>query len=76
MPKCPNLKCGVEIDKLDNIVSGETVYRLRLSLDGTEAEYETDEFYPDNGENRYECHECQHVIANNEEEAIKFLKGE
>lgn len=73
MPKCPN--CKEEIDQLDNIVSGITVYKLSLDTN-READYERDDFYPDNKENRWECHECEKTVATSEESALKFLKGE
>lgn len=65
--RCP--KCGEEIDRLYHSQTGTMYYHF--SLDG----YEEDEFIGDDAGN-YECPECNTILAQNEEDAEGFLKGE
>jgi len=73
-PKC--FKCGAEIDYLDNIESGEKVYRMTLCSHGmAHYEEEDDSFFPDGQVNHWECPECNRPLFDDEGEAVEFLKG-
>jgi predicted RNA-binding Zn-ribbon protein involved in translation (DUF1610 family) len=68
MAKCP--KCGKVINYLINVESGWASYRF----DGENYEYE--DFEADGSVNLFECPECGEVIAESQDEASEFLKGE
>ena len=72
MPKCP--ECGAEIDYLINVC--ETIEEYIFSVDGGGfADYEqTDAWAGDWSE--YRCPECRKVLFRDEDDAVKFLKGE
>jgi len=71
--KCP--KCDREISTLRNI---EAVVEYKVGLDAQgDMEYrqkESDDFYADIGD-AFRCPECDEVLFNDEDDAIKFLKG-
>lgn len=71
MPKCP--KCSKEIDELVWIETNATVfYKVNLNAE-KELSYEQDETQSD-GENWFQCPECQEELFREEEKAVKFLK--
>ena len=72
MPKCPN--CGAEIDHLINWSEAEEKYIFRVSEEG-EPDYEYVDSIP-KGKNDYECPKCNTVLFRDEEEAVKFLRGD
>lgn len=74
MAKC--LHCKKEIDGLLRTTSIRSVHRVFLmdKKNGLESSWKDD--YPaDDGEDRYECPECHHLICKTENEAILFLGG-
>jgi len=75
MPKCP--KCGKEIDYLVDYSPAWQKYEMRIDKNG-DAHYEfVDDSLPiDTIDDEYECPECSEVLFTDEEEAVKFLKGE
>lgn len=74
LAKCP--KCETEIDRLNNIQSGCNAYDCWLADDKNSLNYQHEEFYADDHTNIWECPECQATLFGNEEDAIKFLRGE
>jgi uncharacterized C2H2 Zn-finger protein len=72
--RCP--KCGKEIGFLKNYLYPVVEYH-HLSLDGEgKPQYEyMDSFSNEDGEGDYYCPECEEKLFDNEEDAIKFLKG-
>jgi len=75
MPKCP--KCGKEIDYLRDFSPVWQEYKMIIDENG-DAHYEfVDDSLPiDTIDDEYECPECGEVLFTDEEEAVKFLKGE
>ena len=75
MPKCP--KCGKEIDYLVDYSPAWQKYEMRIDKNG-DAHYEfVDDSLPiDTIDDEYECPECGEVLFTDEEEAVKFLRGE
>ena len=69
--RCPH--CGTEIDRLINVQSGNMTWNVELFKD--ELTFDDSEFFNDDVRNNFECPNCNHVIAENEEDAIKILKG-
>jgi predicted RNA-binding Zn-ribbon protein involved in translation (DUF1610 family) len=72
--KCP--KCGKEIDTLNNVQSGTASWTMCLDSNG-DTDYEQDRhefFISDDQQNDWNCPNCGHIIATDEEDAIKFLK--
>jgi DNA-directed RNA polymerase subunit RPC12/RpoP len=74
MPKCP--KCGKEIDFLENY-QYPTVdyYHFYLDSEGNPQYEYMDGFSSKDDEGDYYCPECGEKLFDNEEDAIKFLKG-
>lgn len=65
--KCPD--CREEIDYLINVQSGFA----RWEMNRKGGYNRVPDFDVDNNINEWECPECQHVIAYDEESAINFL---
>ena len=70
MPKCP--KCGKEIDHLRSFLP---IYDLTVDENGKK-HYEFIEDSPVAIKEHYTCPECRTVLFTDEEEAVKFLRGE
>lgn len=74
MPKCP--KCKAEIDYL---VFDRLTHICQNVLLNDEGDIEYGDYNDGSGENdekeEFYCPECSALIATNEKEAIKFLKG-
>lgn len=66
---CP--KCKEKLSYLYNVQSGEAQYRLY-----PDNSYDFDDFYPDDVVNDFRCPYCDFIIAYNESDALKFLRGE
>jgi len=71
MAKCPN--CEKEIDKL--ISAQEVSVSFDFKLDKKDIVYFNRKEHA-NYNNFYYCPECSEEITNNENDAVKFLKGE
>jgi len=74
MPNCP--KCGKEIDHLrewDKVWRG---FDFTIGEDGLPDYDELNNNYPEaDGDNEWECPECNTVLFYDQERAIEFLKG-
>ena len=70
MPKCP--KCGKEIDRLRSFLP---IYDLTVDENGKE-HYEFINYSPVAIKEHYICLKCRAVLFTDEEDAIKFLRGE
>lgn len=66
MAICPN--CKKETDYLNNVQSGWMTYKM--TPDG---DYERGGFDTDDSMNEWQCPKCNHVIAQSEGAAIRFL---
>ena len=74
MPKCP--KCGKEIVYLRDFSPVWQEYRITVDENG-DVHYEfIDNSDPMDTGDEYECPECGEVLFTDEEEAVKFLRGE
>jgi len=73
MAKCP--KCGAEITYLKDYSEGETLYEFSIDSKG-QPDYNEIDVIPTSKSDEYECPECSEVLFYDEEEAVKFLKGE
>ena len=67
--KCP--RCGTEIDHLKNWRNGG----MMRSLD-SDGSYSDEDFCPNDNTNYFDCPECDKTLFTDEQEAIKFLKGD
>ena len=74
MPRCP--KCGKEIDHLRDFSAIWQEYNLTVDKDGVMHYEFIDASLPVDIDDEYQCPECSEVLFNDEEEAVKFLKGE
>jgi len=74
MPRCP--KCGKEIDHLKDFSPVWQEYKMTIDENGN-AHYEfVDNSTPMDTGDEYECPECEEVLFRDEEEAVRFLRGE
>ena len=69
MPKCPSW--GEEIEELNAFSEIASTYMLNSSGQGESYGLDHCEGYTE-----FDCPECSEKLFSNEEEAIKFLKGE
>jgi len=71
VPKCP--KCGTKIDRLDYYGNVTIVYFASLDAQGR-MDYDEKDRVEGDGQNDFECPECEAVLFNDEDSAIQFLK--
>jgi len=74
MPRCP--KCGKEIDYLRDFSPVWQEYKMIIDENG-DAHYELiDNEIPMDIGDEYQCPKCEEVLFRDEEEAVRFLRGE
>jgi predicted RNA-binding Zn-ribbon protein involved in translation (DUF1610 family) len=73
MAACP--KCGKEIDHLNQFAQAEMRYKFTLDAKGNPVSVRLgpSEF---EGEDDFECPECQELLTCDEKDAARILKGE